>query len=49
MKGQFFVLGAIIIITLFFTGLPPKDALIKDFGERLAKTEKILSHFKTDD
>lgn len=26
-----------------------KDALIKDFGERLAKTEKILSHFKTND
>ena len=26
-----------------------KDALIKDYGERLAKTEKILSHFKIED
>ena len=30
MKGQFFIIGAILIITLFFTGLPQKDALIKE-------------------
>lgn len=39
MKGQFFVLGAIIIITLFFAGLPPKDGLIKE------KTDDIVFLF----
>ncbi|MBU0530754.1 MAG: hypothetical protein KKC05_03705 [Nanoarchaeota archaeon] len=35
-KGQFFVLGAVLIISLFFMGLPEKDTLITERTDDIA-------------
>ena len=45
-KGQFFILGAVLLISLFFFGLPEKDTLIlQETGDMVLLHDNVLREY----